>query len=213
MKKLGFTLAEVLITLTIVGVIAAITLPSISANVQKKSIGPTLAKAVNNLETSNRIMMQEAGVTNLKTAIAQRVSKEDEKGDVTGYYTQLLETTLQGGLNEGLNTFITKDGIEYKVTEKPLKDSSPAITLEDKYAYKYWVVDIDTNGTGSGADKEGFDKFQVLVDNLGAVIPVGGNEYKRYMGSAADSTLKCDTDTQTLGCTGKIADNGWKIMY
>ena len=46
MKKLGFTLAEVLITLAIIGVIAAITMPGLSHNVSKQQIGPALAKAV-----------------------------------------------------------------------------------------------------------------------------------------------------------------------
>ena len=46
MIKKGFTLAEVLITLGIVGVISALTLPSLMNNHTKAQIGPKLAKAV-----------------------------------------------------------------------------------------------------------------------------------------------------------------------
>ena len=46
MKKNGFTLAEVLITLGIIGVIAAITLPTLMSDTTSAQIGPKLAKAV-----------------------------------------------------------------------------------------------------------------------------------------------------------------------
>ena len=211
MKKFGFTLAEVLITLTIIGVIAAITLPSITANVQKKSIGPTLAKAINNLETSNRIIMQETGVMDLKSAIVKRVGAD------TNYYTELLETTLQGGLSNSNKTFTTKDGIAYTVSAqaKTTTAATPAVTaLKDKYACVYWVVDIDTNGAGSTPNAPGYDQFKVYVDNFGAVIPYGGNEHNRYDTKTKVAAAKaCSSALVNEACTGKIADDGWKVTY
>ncbi len=44
MKNFGFTLAEVLITLGIIGVIAALTLPNLIANYQKKVWATQLKK-------------------------------------------------------------------------------------------------------------------------------------------------------------------------
>lgn len=38
LKKTGFTLAEVLITLGIIGIVAAMTLPTVITNVQKKVV-------------------------------------------------------------------------------------------------------------------------------------------------------------------------------
>ena len=211
MKKFGFTLAEVLITLTIIGVIAAITLPSITANVQKKSIGPTLAKAINNLETSNRIIMQETGVMDLKSAIVKRVGAD------TNYYTELLETTLQGGLSNSNKTFTTKDGIAYTVSAqaKATTAATPAVNaLKDKYACVYWVVDIDTNGAGSSPNSPGYDQFKVYVDNFGAVIPYGGNEHNRYDTKTKVAADKgCSSALVNAACTGKIADSGWKVTY
>lgn len=56
MKKLnsGFTLAEVLITLGIIGVVAAIVLPAVMSNYQYKSVGVKLAKFVSTVEGSAR---------------------------------------------------------------------------------------------------------------------------------------------------------------
>ena len=47
-KRLAFTLAEVLITLTIIAIVAVITLPNIVANVQKFVLKNQLKKVVAN---------------------------------------------------------------------------------------------------------------------------------------------------------------------
>ena len=58
MKKTGFTLAEILITLAIIGIVAAITLPSLLVNVnekawdaQKKALHARLAQAIGQMNT------------------------------------------------------------------------------------------------------------------------------------------------------------------
>ncbi len=49
MKKNGFTLAEVLITLTIIGVVAMMTLPALMTNVQEQQAKTALKKGINTL--------------------------------------------------------------------------------------------------------------------------------------------------------------------
>ena len=61
MKKTGFTLAEALITIAILGVLAMLTLPSLNNNINHKKVGPALAKVVNRLETVNKeLLFQES---------------------------------------------------------------------------------------------------------------------------------------------------------
>lgn len=61
MNKNGFTLAEVLITLGIIGIIAAITLPTIIGKYQKKAASSKLKKLFVTLENAIRLTeMQEA---------------------------------------------------------------------------------------------------------------------------------------------------------
>ena len=45
-KRFGFTLAEVLITLGIIGVVAAMTMPILYTNIQKKTTVAKLQKAI-----------------------------------------------------------------------------------------------------------------------------------------------------------------------
>ena len=54
MREKGFTLAEVLITVGIIGVIASIALPALQNNYTKQQIPVLLAKAINSLETASR---------------------------------------------------------------------------------------------------------------------------------------------------------------
>ena len=54
MKNFGFTLAEVLITLGIIGVVAAVTMPTLVMNTKYKEVGTRLAKFHNNLENAAR---------------------------------------------------------------------------------------------------------------------------------------------------------------
>ena len=59
MKKFGFTLAEVLITLGIIGVVAAVTLPTVVMNAKYKQIGVKLQKFHTNLENAARSYVAE----------------------------------------------------------------------------------------------------------------------------------------------------------
>lgn len=59
--KLGFTLAEVLITLGIIGVVAALTIPNLLAHYQKQQTVIKLKKIYSNLQQSIRMATEEYG--------------------------------------------------------------------------------------------------------------------------------------------------------
>lgn len=65
MKKFGFTLAEILIALSIVGVISAITIPTMVVENQKKIWSSSLATAVSNLENAMTTYIITEGKTSL----------------------------------------------------------------------------------------------------------------------------------------------------
>ena len=62
--KRAFTLAEVLITLAIIGVVAAMTMPTLIKNHQKQVYATRLKKAVNVLENMRTKLMADEEVTN-----------------------------------------------------------------------------------------------------------------------------------------------------
>lgn len=68
----GFTLAEVLITLGIIGVVAAITIPSLISNYQKKSTVTQLKKTYATISNAIRL-------------------SEDENGELSGWEFEKME--------------------------------------------------------------------------------------------------------------------------
>ena len=64
-KKKGFTLAEVLITLGIIGVVSALTAPALMQNIGGAKVGPTLSKVVATIEVANEQLMNDNQLTSL----------------------------------------------------------------------------------------------------------------------------------------------------
>ena len=75
MFKKGFTLAEVLITLGIIGVVAALTTPALVQNIGTAKVGPSLAKAVSTFENANQTMLAQSEAGSI-TSLSQYVSSE-----------------------------------------------------------------------------------------------------------------------------------------
>ena len=74
MKKLGFTLAEILISMAIIGIVAAITLPTLGTNARQKANIATMKVTVSDFENAFSAMMiaevkeELSGVENWDTA-------------------------------------------------------------------------------------------------------------------------------------------------
>ncbi|NLF82861.1 MAG: prepilin-type N-terminal cleavage/methylation domain-containing protein, partial [Candidatus Gastranaerophilales bacterium] len=61
MKKKGFTLAEVLITLSIIGVVAALTIPAITASTNEARARSSIKKAVSVLNQALTLSIAQEG--------------------------------------------------------------------------------------------------------------------------------------------------------
>lgn len=233
MKKKAFTLAEVLITLGIIGVIASLTLPSLTLNIQKQQTGPALAKAINTLETANALALQTENSRNLEElnismgksvtayfsgALSNYVDLKKETA-VTKKYYQYNGSTVYN-FNGTPDAYTSKDGITFfHTTEGPT--SLPANRLKTLglgYGGKYFTVQIDTNGMNKGPNALGKDLFVVLVDTKGTVIPYGGAAWSAYTGNnilwtGNGCNNKKAHPTNPTSCAGAIADNGFQVKY
>lgn len=63
--KTGFTLAEILITLGIIGIVAAMTIPTLINNIQKTQYVAGLKKAYSTIQQGFKLYMADQGVTDL----------------------------------------------------------------------------------------------------------------------------------------------------
>ena len=98
--KKGFTLAEVLLALTIVGVIAAMTIPTLVKNIEKQKAGPILGRAVHQIELGCQNLIQD---TNSETAGASHhinpslITFKDVKFDNTSDFLFLAKRNADFG--------------------------------------------------------------------------------------------------------------------
>lgn len=218
----GFTLAEVLITLAIIGTIASVTLPSLQLNVQKQQVGPALAKGVNTLENAARTLLQQESARNLKQACGgdnvDFPTCLENKGvirNVSGFrkdYSQLKSNTT----NKSLQCITGKDNISYCVDVNSYSVITTGGATTKRYYGSYYSVYVDTNGE-KAPNVIGKDVFLVYVDLYGEVIPYGSNVAQKYKttGARRDWQKNCNntTITNALTCAGAIADNGWQVKY
>lgn len=111
MKKLGFTLAEVLITLVIIGVIAAMTVPTLMNNTQGKENATAFKKAISSM---NQALTMEYA---LEGNTAANMNLADIMRRRTNVITAVdWPNTSWGGAD---TTFATADGIIYSLPNAP----------------------------------------------------------------------------------------------
>lgn len=116
-KSLGFTLAEVLITLIIIGVIAAMTIPTLLSNTKGKELEVGLKKAVSSINQAITLNYALDGrtVENYVTATNTPGTNEDLIADLFGQRMSLMRA--------GSSTWTTTDGATFSLcgpTETPV---------------------------------------------------------------------------------------------
>lgn len=202
--KKAFTLAEVLITLTIIGVVAALTIPALMNNIQDMQFKAAAKAAFS------------------KASQAVQQMKVDNGGDLSTYYTTVnsfkpvfmayfkvikdcnlsncaprgtgcrsdIYLSLSGNKANSCFTdegqFVTTDGIFWGI------DNSGSGSI---------YITVDVNGYGTKPNVYGRDvfMFQLLNDNL---VPMGGDN-TGYPASTDKCLKRVDND----------AYQGWACMY
>ena len=134
----GFTLAEVLITLMIIGIVAALTIPSVISNYQQQEFKTGLKKAVS--------VLNEA----IQTNIAQDGETPYENRDLFNYlqkHMSIIKSDEKGyGRDRNLHNsvFYTTDGMRFEFPD----DSSWSGIENNKYVLH--ETGIPANGRKSG---------------------------------------------------------------
>lgn len=221
MKRFGFTLAEILITLAIVGIIAAITIPGLSRNVSQKSIGPALAKAINNLSAANMDAIRQSGQTRLSKICIGDTGAEDYTDVLKKYLDGMREEDKKDDLGGDASTFYGNDGISYTATIGLKQGGTDNKFVESgKYKGMYWRVLIDINGK-KGKATPGYEQFVVYVDDYGTVI-LGGSATASIYGvndhptdAKGQANYYCTDPNNEINvyCTNTVARNSWEVIY
>ena len=239
-KRKGFTLAEVLITLGIIGVVAALTTPAIIENSQNAKIGPQVAKIKTTLETAIQSICMAQEKLYLKDVLASDVTDLSIDGKIdamAGTYMKARAKTVT------LPKTVDMTGAAYPVsgTIYEFADKSALVVPECEFGTKTESRQKDPNCVPSegvtcemedvsvtvsycetfalmpGYAKKnrlmlGRDFFPLMITNIGDVRTPGEAEDKDVTAECTDAKLDAGTETGYY-CIDRIAANGWKANW
>ena len=210
MKKRAFTLTEVLITLTVIGVVATLTLPALNSNVNDAQIGPKLAKAATMLEHANRSILNDMDVSRLSdTGI---FSTDLYSAEVAKYISLTNDSSYDNSLFEHTRVMLSNTGIIYGL--KTWGNYSCNYSSQAANMTPISDIYVDINGN-KGANKLATDVFVFTVLDNGAVVPKGSSFLGSYA-SGENWTNKCPiglTPNDPEYCAANIFENNLKVLY
>ena len=203
--KYGFTLAEVLITLVIIGVIAAMTIPTLMNNTNKQEYVSKLKKTYSTLAQATRRIIADEGmprgdmggwatsaeaVFNMykKYLSNAKVCGVDTTGCFQGTYKR-LDNGSAGDFDTNKYTLVISDGAEVSIAENQ--------------------YDASCSTRGSGTDKY---CQTIVVDINGAKKPniVGRDVFAFHLKADGLVPAGCDYDPGAYGwgCACKVLREG-----
>ncbi|MDR1167912.1 MAG: type II secretion system GspH family protein [Heliobacteriaceae bacterium] len=222
--KRGFTLAEVLITLAIIGVVAAMTMPGLIGNYRKKEYTIRLQKAVSSWDNAARLMQAESMTDYLADRNIEKYLNI-VKEEYFDYFSKLKP--LVANAQYPAAVYVDSGSVMAYLTDgtKLYIDLSKNTDLDkDK---PIGTVVIDVNGE-KPPNQTGRDTFFFLVDYTGTLVAYnssaavnlyhsenGANEYwknnETYCGAANSKVIP--SNTAGSGCAARIIENGWEMDY
>lgn len=234
-NKKAFTLAEILITLGLVGIIAAITIPTLMNNYNNEQYVTKLKKAYTEFSQAIIQLSNDYGCSGdiACTGLFPSIADYNVFGDAVSSYfkgvkncrsttkqgcmSSLVSTQTDGSLTRssmdagpGMYRFVTADGVSFSMQSYADTNAN----CNDKTGnFKHHCADlfIDVNGL-QGPNNYGRDiyEFAIVNDNGPALYPYGGKKLADWQAFEG-----CDPPSHTPGvyCAGRIMQEGWKMNY
>lgn len=223
MNKFAFTLAEVLITLGIIGVVAALTLPTLINDTKGKELEAQLkvgysiiSQGLKNMQAENGYppipahypssgnfypeykkyfnKIYDCGVIPLDND--QCMARADNLGGTSSFYTDKVYKTLNGN---NLFSYYFDDG-------QFILPNGMLVVIEDNVQTdlsKTIYISIDINGKSKSPNRLGQDFFTFELMDDGTLLPMGApgtkyNDKQTYCSSSSSSTLN------GIGCAYRV---------
>jgi prepilin-type N-terminal cleavage/methylation domain-containing protein len=211
--KNAFTLAEILIVIGIVGVISAITLPTLITSYQKKLVALQVKKAYSVLSEAVKRSEYDNDST---SGWDMKLSADEFTSKYLAAYLPIARTNAKAIHNSINYKFL--NGNQFNLAILTTASSSVLVLKDGSFLFvDGWSngeqrgIAIDINGY-SAPNTRGKDVFEFLITKDKGVRPKG---YEYTLEQIKDPTFKssCQKSTvsQAYSCTSWIAREGWKI--
>ena len=239
--KAAFTLAEVLITLGIIGVVAAMTLPSLIQNYQKKALATQTQKFYSMMSQAVKQYMADYGVDDLRnTPLAWDNYDDDSKlpeaiASIRDFATKYLKVVKEcNPSDENDNNCFAP---VYRLWDNSIPDERHNFTTGAAWSYRrdyvladgsvirigYWgpiELFVDVNGK-KGPNRVGYDLWNMDIFYDGVI-----DESNVDPGCRGGDKSLCETPQERRerqfecckagtygGCFGHLLNNNFKFDY
>lgn len=233
-RSFAFTLAEVLITHAIIGIVAAMTIPSIISSHQKTALAAQFAKTYRTLSQIINLAIAEHGEIDSWDWSAEDMSKEDMDAFVRKYFIPYLNVAKFYSSNGSAGFCFPKKirGLYNSIELDKNSRGYPQVLLADGSClqFNFWgqdtaqnqrsmSIDVDVNSVKKpnvvARDNFGFDLFSLTNEFL----PVGVNklgtyneETKSFKKRTPEKIIQACVNTG-WECNARILMDGFKMNY
>ena len=216
MKKFkGFTLAEVLVTLGIIGVVSAMTVPTLMQNYQRQSYVTQLHKTYN--EMSQALLRYQTDRNALNLTEAGLTSQDAVNDFIRTYFKNVKECdSMDNCFADSYKSMNGETVNSYSRTVKSFVLANGAAIRPGYSPSTFSIVNlsVDINGA-KGPNIVGRDLFWLYIYKNGLI-----DDYSIEGNNAPLSTDDRETSFQELclknhdsGCFGKILNDNWQMEY
>ena len=213
-KKIGFTLAEVLITLGIIGIVAVMTMPTLMNGIAQRTMATQTKHFYSLISQTTKTYMANNSLFSLKDVVDCSLSYNDSvcsADSKTPSVQKMIETTLKvtqkcNNANKCFSKTITwgKKQISPNTIMSDGREVSTYVLL-DGYILsirrwdtgQYIKLLVDINGTKK-PNTLGYDVWEMRILNDGS-IDTSTNNYPN------------DCDRNYSACFGEFVKNGFKL--
>ena len=217
-RKSAFTLAEVLITLGIIGVVATMTLPTLNQKLEDQKNMSTLKKTYSILQQATNLAIAEhetpeywgmvdnsvesvTSVYNYYKPFFNMMRECPNKPGCWGYPTKYLNGSVYWSAH---NTswyqyaFTLVDGVNVLIDIYPANQIQTLFGIDVDYDCAVFLVDINADRL---PNQIGRDMFAFVVTERG-MQPAGLNNINN-----------CNVNDMGFQCVSRIIKDGWTIKY
>ena len=207
MKLKAFTLAEVLVTIGIVGIVATMTMPALVSKYKTVEYTSRAKKGYNTIAVAIAEYLRVKGAdlltntsfvndpTNQLKTVLRVVTNSATYSSVTRKNFELHNLNDQA-IAQG--TYPAFSNQHFLLPDGTVISMSTRINNGTTKNTKLYSIGIDTNGA-KGPNQLGRDVFLYYIVNDGYVEPW--------------NTADCAVGQIGTGCSGKLMDDGWEMNY
>jgi len=210
--KNGFTLAEVLITLVIIGVVAAMTIPTLVNRTNKEELRTGLLKAQSVLSGALEKFYTKNGykLTPAELVYSGSGTRVYLKDKIMPYFSVAKDCGTASCANSTIanyKNFSGTTGIQYGLIDDGQFVLNDGMTVFiENYTGSIYIA-VDVNGHEKKPNKPGHDLFFFQMNNEGNLVPMGAEGTDYYSATNAYCSKTSSSNVNGFGCTAKALND------